>query len=92
MKPTKFTTMMMVTFSIIGLAMAAITAGVAAETFDLVILEGRVIDPETKLDAVRNVGVKDGKIAIIAKDKIRGMKMTTDVLPEIETPDNKLDF
>jgi len=43
-----------------------------AADYDLVILNGRVMDPETKLDAVRNVGVKDGKIAAITKDKIKG--------------------
>ena len=44
----------------------------AAETYDLVILNGRVMDPETKFDAVRHVGIKDGKIAVITKDKIKG--------------------
>ena len=46
----------------------------AAQYYDLVILNGRVMDPETKLDAVRNVGVKDGKIAIITKEEITGRK------------------
>ena len=31
-----------------------------AQEYDIVIIGGRVIDPETMLDAVRNVGVKDG--------------------------------
>jgi hypothetical protein len=44
----------------------------AAETYDLVILNGRVMDPESKLDEVRNVGVKDGKIAAVTKDAIKG--------------------
>ena len=35
--------------------------------FDLVILNGRVMDPETNFDGIRNVGVKDGKIAIITE-------------------------
>jgi len=43
-----------------------------AADYDLVILNGRVMDPESKLDAVRNVGVKDGKIAVITKDAIKG--------------------
>lgn len=42
------------------------------ETYDIVINNGRVIDPETGLDAVRNVGIKDGKIATITKDEISG--------------------
>lgn len=40
--------------------------------YDLVILNGRVIDPETGLDAVRNVGVKAGKIAAVTEDAISG--------------------
>ena len=37
------------------------------ETYDLVILNGRVMDPETMFNDVANVGVKDGKIAIITE-------------------------
>ena len=44
----------------------------AAEDYDLVILNGRVMDPQSGLDAVRNVGVKDGKIAKITKKHIKG--------------------
>ena len=32
-----------------------------AKDYDLVILNGRVMDPESGLDEVRNVGIKDGK-------------------------------
>ena len=34
----------------------------------MVILNGRVMDPETGLDAVRNVGIKDGQISRITSD------------------------
>jgi urease alpha subunit len=43
-----------------------------AETYDLVILNGRVMDPESGLDAIRNVGVKDGKISNITETEIDG--------------------
>lgn len=43
-----------------------------ASDLDMVILNGRVMDPETKYDAVANVGIKDGKIAVITKDEIKG--------------------
>ena len=40
---------------------AALLAACASTTdLDLVILNGRVMDPETNFDAVRNVGVKGG--------------------------------
>ena len=42
--------------------------------FDLVIKNGRVMDPETMYDAVANVGVKDGRIAVITKDDITGQE------------------
>ena len=36
---------------------------VQAQDYDLVILNGRIMDPETRYDAVANVGVKDGRFA-----------------------------
>jgi dihydroorotase len=44
-----------------------LTAAAAAQDggYDLVISGGRVMDPESGLDAVRNLGVRDGKIAIV---------------------------
>ena len=49
----------------------------AGEAFDLVISGGRVMDPESKLDAVRNVGIRDGKIAAISASPLSG-KTTID--------------
>ena len=46
----------------------------AAQTYDVVIAGGRVMDPETGLDAVRNVGVTDGKIARISADPLTGKR------------------
>ncbi len=48
------------------------TACARQDDYDLVILNGRVMDPETNFDAVRNVGVKDGKIVTITEDAIAG--------------------
>jgi N-acyl-D-glutamate deacylase len=42
------------------------------QNYDLVITGGRVIDPETGLDEVYNVGIKGDKIAAVTKDKIEG--------------------
>ena len=36
--------------------------GQSSIEFDIVLEGGRVIDPETNLDAVRNVGIKKGRI------------------------------
>ncbi len=43
-----------------------------SETYDVVILNGRVMDPESGLDAVRNVAVKGGKIAAISDQALKG--------------------
>ena len=40
--------------------------------YDLVILNGRVMDPETKLDAVRSVGVTGGRIETVSAAPLRG--------------------
>jgi dihydroorotase len=37
-------------------------------TYDLVIKGGRVIDPKNGIDAVRDVAIKDGKIAAVTAD------------------------
>ena len=42
------------------------------EQFEVVILNGRVMDPECSFDDVRNVGVKDGRIAVITSGDITG--------------------
>lgn len=40
--------------------------------YDVVIIGGRVMDPETGLDAVRNVGIIGGHIAAVTTDAIMG--------------------
>jgi len=45
-----------------------------AQPFDLVIVNGRVVDPESKLDAPRNLGIRDGKIAVITTANITGKR------------------
>jgi N-acyl-D-aspartate/D-glutamate deacylase len=42
------------------------------ETYDVVIADGRVMDPESGLDAVRNVGIRSGKIATISTEPLEG--------------------
>ena len=43
--------------------------------YDLVILHGRVMDPESSLDAVRNVGISGGKIRAISEQELRGKQI-----------------
>src|SRR6202453_1005001 len=51
------------------------TAIAAAQQYDLVLEGGRVMDPETGLDAVRNVGIRDGKIVRIAPEALSGRRL-----------------
>ena len=46
-----------------------------AQDYDVVLKGGRVMDPETSLDAVMNVGIKDGKIAAVTKDELSGTEI-----------------
>jgi hypothetical protein len=43
--------------------------------YDVVLAGGRVIDPETKLDAVRNVGVLNNRIAQISTEPLSGKEV-----------------
>ena len=45
------------------------------ETFDLVVKGGRVIDPETKLDAVRDLGIRGDRIARISDQSLNGSRL-----------------
>ncbi len=58
-------------FGLLALSLMMAMPAVAAD-YDLVIKNGRVMDPETMYDAVANVGIKDGRIAVITKKKIKG--------------------
>jgi len=51
------------------------TTILAAQQYDLVIESGRVMDPETGLDGVRNVGIRDGKIVRIAAESLQGRRV-----------------
>jgi len=53
--------------------------------YDIVITGGRVIDPETGLDAVRNVGIQGEKIAVVTEKAIQG-KETIDATGHVVCP------
>jgi N-acyl-D-glutamate deacylase len=69
---------------LLALSLTTATPAMAAD-YDLVILNGRVMDPETEYDAVANVGVKDGQIAAITQDRISG-KETIDATGHVVAP------
>jgi cytosine/adenosine deaminase-related metal-dependent hydrolase len=52
--------------------MAGFSGSKSAPPYDVVILNGRVMDPETGFDAVRNVAVENGKVVAISDKPMEG--------------------
>ncbi len=57
--------------TLLTFALASLSA-FAAETFDTVIANGRVMDPATELDAIRHIGITGGTIKSISKTPLKG--------------------
>ena len=59
---------------LIGLLILGTLSSVSSSqvVYDLVILNGRVIDPESRTDAVRNLGISNGTIKTISSNTLRG--------------------
>lgn len=55
--------------------LALVSSIASAQQYDVVLEGGRVMDPETSLDAVRNVGIRDGKIARISSEALSGRRV-----------------
>lgn len=54
------------------LALCALAVSASAQQYETVIAHGRVMDPETGLDAVRNVAIKGGRIAAVSESPLAG--------------------
>jgi len=58
------------------LCLLALSTTVAfAQQYDLVLEGGRVMDPESGMDAIRNVGIRDGKIVRISSEALSGRRV-----------------
>jgi N-acyl-D-aspartate/D-glutamate deacylase len=55
---------------VLALALAAIVPRLAAQDYDLVLRNGRVMDPESGLNAVRDVGIRGGVIRAISEQRL----------------------
>src|SRR3954451_21054394 len=42
------------------------------QQFDIAIVNGRVMDPESGLDQIRSIGVRDGRIAAVSSETLSG--------------------
>ena len=57
--------------ALVGLLLAACRG----PAYDLVLANGRVMDPESGLDGIRHVGVRGGRIEAISESALRGMRV-----------------
>lgn len=61
--------------SIVAFTLLASCAGPTSQAYDLVIANGRVIDPESGLDAIRHVGLRGRTIEAISETPLTGTRL-----------------
>ena len=66
-------------------ASLCLAASAGAQSFDIVIKNGRVMDPETGFDAVTHVGINNGFVTEITTDAIEGAR-TIDATGHVVAP------
>lgn len=73
-RPTSALAVLMLALSLggAGSTWASPTGSAPEERYDVVFRSGRVMDPESGLDAVRNVGIRDGTIAAVSAERLQG--------------------
>ena len=71
--------------ALLGLAIVIAPVAVRAEPFDLVLANGRVMDPESGLDAVRHLGIRNGGIAAVSEAPLDG-RATIDAAGRVVAP------
>jgi N-acyl-D-aspartate/D-glutamate deacylase len=60
---------------VVQLLLICTSLTLAAQSYDIVLRGGRVIDPETGLDGVRNVGINGRTIAVVTAQEITGKRV-----------------
>jgi N-acyl-D-aspartate/D-glutamate deacylase len=59
---------------ILGMVCLLVACG-SGEAYDLVVANGRVMDPESGLDSVRHIGITGGRIAALSETPLRGTRV-----------------
>ena len=59
----------------IGLLVTVSAAALGQTTYDLVVANGRVMDPASGLDATRHIGITGGRVAAISQTPLRGRRV-----------------
>lgn len=52
-----------------------VVSTLSAQRYDLVLANGHVMDPASGLDAIRNIGVREGRIAAVSVSPLKGKSM-----------------
>ena len=71
--------------SFVALCVLLAASELTAQDYDVAILNGRVMDPETGFDEIANVGISKGWIVAITKNEISG-KETIDAKGHVVAP------
>ena len=63
--------------AVVGLALVTLWScgGGQQANYDLVIAGGRVMDPESRLDAIRHVGIRGGRIEALSNTQLQGSRV-----------------
>lgn len=75
------------TGAVLTLVLTSLGCGDAGPTYDLVIADGRVIDPETGFFQVASVGIMGDTIAEISEEELRGARVI-DATGMVVAPDS----
>src|SRR6187402_255621 len=69
-----------------AIGVRAATAGAQTRTYDLMIRGGRVIDPASRVDALRDVTIAGGRIAVVARNIAGDATGTIDARGKLVVP------
>ena len=69
-----------------AIGVRAATAGAQTRTYDLMIRGGRVIDPASRVDALRDVAIAGGRIAVVARNIAGDATGTIDARGKLVVP------
>jgi N-acyl-D-aspartate/D-glutamate deacylase len=66
------------------LGLLAVVAPLFPQTYDIVLANGRAMDPESNLDAVRHIGIRGGRIAAVSATPLDG-RTVVDIKGQVVT-------
>lgn len=71
--PFRFQRILLLSLFLMGFSLDSFSQ--TSQQYDIVIKRGQVIDPETKLNAVRNIGINENRIVEISTEELNGTQV-----------------